>query len=223
MGSVSHATSNAPDALSRLAREGAIRRGAAGVGARADAVVATGIEAIDGALEGGGLPCGYICELTGPPSCGKLGLAARALARALGAGERAALVDGSRAFFPFSAELTRALARLLVCRVTSPADALVAAELLAASGGLALVAVDFANARSLGAGASAAVARLARAAREGNAAVLAVTEPHARAESLFGSAAALRIDVTPLARRVARAGGEPRLRVARSRFKNSRG
>ena len=220
MGSVSQKT-NTGRGIADLQRSGAVRRGAAGLGARADGVVATAIAPFDLLLPGGGLPCGHVTELAGPASCGKLGLAARALAGALAAGERAALVDASRSFYPYSPDLVRALARLLVCRVTSTADGLAAAELLAGSGGLALVAVDLACATSLGAAERTAVARLIRAARDGNAAVLVVTEPAAGTESLLGSAAALRIDVTPVERRIFRV--EPRVRVARSRLRDSRG
>src|SRR5205085_11713308 len=110
------------------------------VRARADQVVPTGIAVLDGILPGGGVPCGYITELAGPASCGKLGIATRALAAVLRGGERAALVDTARAFFPaLSPELANALARLLVCRVPSAVDGLAATDLLAASGSLALV------------------------------------------------------------------------------------
>ena len=66
--------------VEELTRSGLLRRGARDVRARADQVVPTGIAVLDGILPGGGVPCGYITELAGPASCGKLGIATRALA-----------------------------------------------------------------------------------------------------------------------------------------------
>jgi RecA/RadA recombinase len=184
-----------------------------------DRVVKTGVARIDAALPGGGLPCGYVTELAGPPSCGKLGLAVRALAGGLAVGERAALVDVTRSFFSLSPELVQALARLLVCRVANLADGIAAAELLAA-GGMALVVVDLGRVQgAIPAGARTALARLERAARDGQAAVVVVTEPPPGAEGLLGSLAALRLKVAGDARRSlepAQAGSS--VRVSRSRF-----
>jgi hypothetical protein len=204
--------------LDDLARSGDVRVGAAGVGARPIEVIPTGVVALDAVLPGGGFPCGYVTELAGPPSCGKLGLAARALAGALDAGERAALVDATGVFFPLAPGLVRALARLLVCRVPTAADGLAAAELLAA-GGVALVVVDLAAARFALAGAArAALVRLARAAREGRSAVVAVTEPPAGAEGLLGTFAALRLRATAARCRVRDGRIESAVRVVKSRF-----
>ncbi len=180
----------------------------------------TGLARIDAALPGGGWPCGYVTEMAGPPSCGKLGLAVRSLAGALAVGERAALVDVSRSFFSLSPELVRALGRLLVCRVASLADGIAAAELLA-GGGMALVAVDLGRVQgAIPADARTALARLERAARDGQAAVVIVTEPPPGSEGLLGSLAALRLEV---AGGGARRSLEPAqtgtaVRVSRSRF-----
>ena len=211
-----------PESLADLARSGAVRRGAEGLGARAVRVLPTGVAALDAALPGGGLPCGFVAELAGPASCGKLGLATRVLARALAAGERAALVDAAGAFYPLSPDLVRALARLLVCRVPTPLDAVAAAELLAAAG-FDLVVVDLALARAPLAGAfRTALARLAAAARDREAAVVAVTEPPAGAEGLLGSAAAVRLAVTAAPARVPDGRIESRVRLARSRVARER-
>lgn len=211
-----------PDSLADLARAGAVGRGADGLAARSTRVVATGIEALDAALPGGGLPCGHVTELAGPASCGKLGLAARILARALAAGERAALVDAAGAFYPLSPALVRALARLLVCRVPTSVDAVGAAELLAA-GGMDLVVVDLARARApVGGAFRTALTRLAAAARDRDVAVVAITEPPAGAEGLLGSAAALRVAVSAAPTRVADGRIESRVRLARSRVGHGR-
>src|SRR3954451_9256382 len=81
--------------LDELARNGVVRRGAAGLTLRPERVVRTGIPAFDRILPGGGLPAGHVTELTGPSSSGKLSVAVRALVATLAAGERAAFVDTS--------------------------------------------------------------------------------------------------------------------------------
>lgn len=211
-------TANAREtaALDELARSGLVRRGAL---ARVEQVVPTGIAALDGLLPGGGLPCGSVTEMAGPASCGKLALAARALAGVLASGERAALVDTARAFFPaLSPGLTRALSTLLVCRVPTPLDGLVAAETLVSSGALALVVVDLAGALAVDRAMRSGLARLDRALRENAAAALVVTQPPAGADGLLGASAALRLEVS--VDRAGLPGGrlEGRVTVARSRF-----
>jgi RecA/RadA recombinase len=184
-----------------------------------DRAVPTGIPALDAILPGGGMPCGHLTELAGPPSCGKLGIGTCLLTAALGAGGRAALVDAGRSFYPaLSPELVRALAGLLVCRVGSIDDGIVAAELLAESGAFEVVVADLVvRGVAAGAAARAGLARLERAARAGRTATVVVTEPRQGSATIAGGAAALRLEVAPGA---GRWGGltESRVRVGRSRF-----
>ncbi len=203
--------------LDELARRGVVRRGAGGVTVRPERVVPTGVGMLDAVLPGGGLPGGYVTELAGPPSCGKLGLAVRALAAALAEGDRAAFVDTSHTFFPATPDLVRALARLLVCRVPSALDGIAAAELLAA-GGIGLVVVDLAGAGAFDAATRAALVRLGRAAREEGAAVLAITQPPPGIEGLLGTLAALRVTVSAAHRRVRDGRIDAVVELARSRF-----
>jgi protein ImuA len=212
--------SEAAHRVDELARAGLVRRGAGGLATRVGRVVPTGIAAVDAILPGGGVPCGCVTEVAGPPSCGKLAVATRVLVGVLAAGERAALVDTTRSFFPaLSPALARALAPLLVCRVSGAADGLAAAELLAGSGAMALVVVDLVTARGpLDAAARAAVARLERAGRDGQAAVLAVTQPARGAGGVLGPDASLRLEVSADRVWPPSRPAESRVRVARSRF-----
>jgi hypothetical protein len=58
--------------------------------------LATGVAALDAALEIGGLPLGHICEFIGCGTSGCLNLALQVLRRAQGAGRHVAYVDLSR-------------------------------------------------------------------------------------------------------------------------------
>ena len=203
--------------LDELARSGLVRRGAL---ARVGQAVPSGLAPLDAVLPGGGFPCGCITEIAGPPSCGKLALAARALAGVLASGERAALVDTARAFFPgLSPGLTRALASLLVSRVPTPLDGLIAAETLAASGAVALVVVDLVTARgALEPALRPALARLDRALRETASAAAIVTQPGRGADGLLGASAGLRLEVMAVGGALRDGRLESRVVLARSRF-----
>jgi hypothetical protein len=177
-----------------------------------------GLPGLDAILPGGGVPCGHVTELAGPPSCGKLSIATCLLVSVLGGGGRGAFVDGGRVFFPgLSAEVVRSLAGLLVCRVEGAENGIAAAELLAESGVFEGVVVDLAVRGGAPGANRTALARPERAARQGETAVVVVTEPPRGAATVLGGAAALRLEVTPGSGRWAGLV-ESRVRVGRSRF-----
>src|SRR5262245_242600 len=96
----------------------------------------SGIPAIDRLL-GGGWPRAALCELTGRRSSGRTAILYAALARALAAGEAAALVDVGGGI---------ALRRLLWIRCTADVAAK-AADLVLGAGGFDLIALDLGDAR----------------------------------------------------------------------------
>jgi hypothetical protein len=202
-----------------LERAGALSRGTRDAGFRVDRAVATGLPTLDAILPGGGVPCGYVTELAGSASCGKLGIATCLLTSALAAGDRAALVDAGRSFFPaLSAELVRALAGLLVCRVADVVDGVAAAELLAESGVFDVVVADLAvRGGTSNTAVRTALARLERAARRGGTATVVVTAPSAGSMTVAGGVAAMRLEIAPGS---GRWGGlvESHVRIGRSRF-----
>jgi hypothetical protein len=208
----------AVETMESLTRSGLVRKGVSQL--RIPDVVPTRIPGVDGLLPGGGLPCGYMTELSGGASSGKLTIATRALAAVLRDGERAALVDMGGRFFPaLSPAFTRALQRLLVCRVATLADGIASAELLVGSGGMALVVVDLiAAGAGLNDAARSALARLERVTRAAQTAVLLVTESRFGGEGVLGSSVALRLEATAERRRVSTGRIESVVRVARNRF-----
>jgi RecA/RadA recombinase len=205
--------------IGELERAGALAKGRQGVGLQADRVAPTGLAVLDAILPGGGVPCGYVTEFAGAPSCGKLGLATSLLVSTLGMGARAAFVDVGRSFFPaLSPGLVRALAGLLVCRVGGIVDGVAAADLLAESGVFEVVVVDLVvRGGAPGSTVRTALARLERAARRGGTATVVVTEPPMGSQTFVGGAAALRLEITPGR---GRWGGlvESQVQVGRSRF-----
>ena len=116
-----------------------------------------GMECLD-ARPGGGFPRGAISEITGQASSGRTGLPLALLARATRAGEVAAYVDATDSMDPRSAEQAGVILERLLwirCgeenparggqagRTLSPADeAWAAANLVVASGGFGVIAVD---------------------------------------------------------------------------------
>ncbi len=105
------------------------------------ALLPTGVAAIDGVL-GGGVPRGRIVEVTG--DAGRMSLVVSAVAsaqRVAGGGEElVAVVDVADALCPRAAARAGAdLSRLLWVRPRRIEDALRAADLLLATGGLALI------------------------------------------------------------------------------------
>jgi protein ImuA len=106
----------------------------------------SGIPAIDRLL-GGGWPKAALCELVGRRSSGRTAILYAALARALAAGEAAALVDVGGGLDPrraLAAGIT--LQRLLWIRSTVEVAAK-AADLVLGAGGFDLIALDLGDAR----------------------------------------------------------------------------
>lgn len=156
---------------------------------------ATGWAEVD-ALLGGGFGRGQMTVLSGAPGTGRTSLVARAVARATGQGDACAWVDpertlGAQALAALGVELSRLL------RVCPPeASALWAAALVAQSGAFALVVVDLPSGRVP----SAALQRLAEAARAGQCAVVLLGD-----EALSPAAVKGRLEVsTALGRRARR-------------------
>jgi protein ImuA len=106
----------------------------------------SGIAAIDRLL-GGGWPRAALCELIGRRSSGRTAILYAALARALAAGEAAALIDVGGGLDPrraFAAGI--ALRRLLWVRCAADTAAK-AADLVLGAGGFDLIALDLGDAR----------------------------------------------------------------------------
>jgi hypothetical protein len=144
----------------------------------------SGLPWLDGIL-GGGWPRAALAELRGRRSSGRTSVLYASLARAIAAGETAALVDVGGALDPRAAAAAGiALPRLLWIRATA-AQALKAADLVVAAGGFDLVAVDFGDERPRAP--SAAWIRLKHGAeRQGTSIVVATP---ARAVGAFAAAA----------------------------------
>jgi hypothetical protein len=143
------------------------RRDAAGAGA-----FSTAVPVLDRLLDGG-LPRGQLVELVGARTSGRFSTLLAALAAATAVGEAAALVDLGDSLDPATASgLGIDLDRLLWVRPARLKEALAAAEMLIA-GGFPLVAIDLgAPPIRGGRGVEAGWLRLARAARDHDAALL---------------------------------------------------
>jgi len=134
-----------------------------------EALVRTGIEALDAAL-GGGFPRGTIATLEGPPSSGRSALAARLLAAATRRGLGA--IVGVDLFPPALAAAGVRLDRLLVVRTGEPAQAARAADIVVRSGAFIAVVIP---ALPSGRGTGAAMwTRLASLAHRANALLIAL-------------------------------------------------
>lgn len=166
----------------------------------ADAVVAsrrwlsTGIDEID-AILGGGLLCGRLMEIVGPPSSGRTALLLCALAAATARGEVVAWIDPACALDVRA--LDRAgvvLPRVLWVRPHSLRQALAAAEVVLGTDGFALVVLDLGDAEAVHLP-DGAWARLSRAAERAGAAVVLLAEAH-----LSGTFAAVTLQLEPVAR-----------------------
>lgn len=101
-----------------------------------EALVRTGVDALDAAL-GGGFPRGTIGTLEGAPSSGRSALAARLLAAATQRGLGAAV--GVDLFPPALAAAGVRLERLLIVRTGEPAEAARAADIVVRSGAFTVV------------------------------------------------------------------------------------
>jgi protein ImuA len=154
---------------------------------RRTAFEATGLDAVDALLPGGGLPRGALTEIAGGPGSGKTALCLAAMARAMREEGLAAFVDGRGEIYPPAAEaLGVDLARLLIVRPqgrpgdrAQPLAALWSAEALLASGAFEVVAMDVVppgQGRSAS-GWEAVARRLAAAAEKGGAVGLWLAAP----------------------------------------------
>ena len=134
-----------------------------------EALVRTGIDALDAVL-GGGFPRGTIGTLEGPPSSGRSALAARLLAAATRRGLGAAV--GVDLFPPALAAAGVRLERLLIVRTGEPVEAARAADIIVRSGAFTVVVMPaLPSGRGTG---SATWTRLASLAHRANALLVAL-------------------------------------------------
>jgi RecA/RadA recombinase len=204
--------------IQELRRSGVVRMAAEPV--TATAVVAAGDALLADLLPDGGFPVGFISELRGNASSGRLTLAVRVLLRALAAGERAAFVT-SVGFFPGLAPwLASALDGALFCRVTRLEDGLAAVEVLATTGSVDLLVIDAVGLRASDTAVlpDSTMARIERAARSERVAIVALTdEVSARAVAL-GSRPAIRIELVAPDSFIPNGARQPTVSLVRSRF-----
>jgi hypothetical protein len=141
--------------------------------------IPTRILALDGLLDGG-VPCGGVTELVGPPSSGKTTLAYAVAATVTIAGELAACIDLPNAFDPEHAVAAGVhLPHLLWVRPPDPRAALRATEHLVSGGGFRLIVLDLDDGRPPSRTmAPATWLRLGRAAARSGTAVVAVGGSH---------------------------------------------
>ncbi|MEJ2599544.1 MAG: hypothetical protein P8Z00_14500 [Anaerolineales bacterium] len=105
--------------------------------------LSTGLSELDQALGLGGYPRGQICEIYGPPTCGKTSLLLRAIAAAQHAGSICAFIDGDHSLDATQATRNRVNSQeLYISEPASCEQALETTLLLANSGALDLIAVD---------------------------------------------------------------------------------
>ena len=134
-----------------------------------EALVRTGIAALDAAL-GGGFPRGTIGTLEGPPSSGRSALAARLLGAATRRGLGA--IVGVRLFPPALAAAGVRLERLLIVQAEEPVEIARAADIVVRSGAFTVVVIPtLPSGRGTG---SAAWTRLASLTHRANALLVAL-------------------------------------------------
>jgi recombination protein RecA len=123
------------------------------VGAAAGAALPTGFIELDQALGLGGYPRGQICEVYGPPACGKTSLLLRAIAATQQAGGTCAFIDGDHALDTSQARRNGANPQnLYYSEPASCEQALETTLTLAQSGALDLIAIDTLSALPMQAG-----------------------------------------------------------------------
>lgn len=133
--------------MSEEQRQRVIRQKLARMQSRPAEVVATGFRALDESLGVGGLPRGRICEIFGPPSCGKTTLALQIVTQVQESGGAAAWIDADHSFdASYAAQLAVRLDSLPVARPDSAEEALEVTRQLALSGAVDLLVVDSAAA-----------------------------------------------------------------------------
>jgi hypothetical protein len=169
-------TSDRDAAFARLRGQLDVRAAHPGRPARTEQVLATGLAAVDGPLEGG-LPQGALTELIcAAPSCGGQLLFAHLLAAARQAQQRVALIDACDAFDPTSHE-TELYRHLVWVRCADVATALQAADIVVRDANFGLVVLDLkhADARELRRTPATIWYRLQRAVEPAALAVLVIT------------------------------------------------
>lgn len=109
--------------------------------ARTNGALSTGCAEVDAAI-GGGVPCGQLTELFGPPACGKTTLALHLAASGQQSGT-VAFIDADRSLDPERAERIGVCPPdLLICQPVDGRQAMAMVERLASSGVISLVIVD---------------------------------------------------------------------------------
>lgn len=130
--------------LARLLRDlgPELQRATQRAGSEREAVLATGIPALDTLLDGG-LAAGRLSEISGPPSSGRTSVALSLLACTTARGALAGWVDGGDAFHPASATAAGVdLERVLWARPPGVVESARCAERLLAARGFAAVLID---------------------------------------------------------------------------------
>jgi recombination protein RecA len=123
------------------------------VGVDSAAALPTGFIELDQALGLGGYPRGQICEIYGPPACGKTSLLLRAIAAVQRAGGTCAFIDGDHCLDANQAGHNGVDAQnLYLCEPTSVEQALETTLTLAQSGAVDLIAIDTLSALPMQAG-----------------------------------------------------------------------
>jgi recA bacterial DNA recombination protein len=140
--------------------------------------VSTGIAEIDSLA--GGLPRGALTEIFGPACSGRTSLLLSALAARTAHAEACALIDGSDAFDPHSAEAAGVeLKQLLWVRCRNIEQTLRATDLLLQGGGFGFIALDLSDMR----------------AEEDTPTILVVLEPESNAKTC--ASLVLRVEAEP--------------------------
>ncbi|MDJ0789327.1 MAG: hypothetical protein QNK05_21180 [Myxococcota bacterium] len=151
----------------------------------------TGLDEIDRLL-GGGLPRGWLCELTGSASSGRTSLALALLASTTRQGHWAAWIDRPDALDPGSAEESGVdLEHVLWARPRDAETAVRSAERVLSAGGFDLIGLDLVGLGAREAPSPAAFTRLRRLTRSSDAVLLVLDS-----ERLVGATADLALEVT---------------------------
>jgi recombination protein RecA len=117
------------------------------------AALSSGFSELDQALGLGGYPRGEICEIYGPPACGKTSLLLRAIAAAQCSGGACAFIDGDHALDVNQARRNGVDAqRVYLSEPASVEQALDTTLTLAQSGAIDLIAIDTLSALPMQAG-----------------------------------------------------------------------
>jgi recombination protein RecA len=119
------------------------RRDSTIIGGDTGAALSTGFVELDQALGLGGYPRGQICEIYGPPACGKTSLLLRAIAAAQRTGVTCAFIDGDHSLDVHHAVCSGVdIQNLYISDPASVEQALEITLTLAQSGAVDLIAID---------------------------------------------------------------------------------